>query len=96
MSILRRIRRLVRARQVELSDHALEEMDNDHLSLADVRTALSKGKLWAKHEDDPRGVRYLLRSSIRGETVDVVCRLTPADILWVITVYVTGELENGI
>lgn len=41
MSILRRIRKAIRARQVELSDHALEEMDDDDLTLVDIRTVLS-------------------------------------------------------
>jgi hypothetical protein len=40
MSTAKRIRRLVREEKVELSDHALEEMDNDQLTLEQVRTVL--------------------------------------------------------
>lgn len=43
VSTAKRIRRLVREEKVELSDHALEEMDNDNLTLEQVRTVLLHG-----------------------------------------------------
>ncbi len=43
LSTMKRIRRLVRERQIEFSDHALDEMDNDNLTLEHVRTGCFTG-----------------------------------------------------
>lgn len=91
MSAIKRIRKSVNDRQVELSDHALEEMDDDDLSLADVRTVLLHGALHITQEDDPRGTRYIVRGGVNDEDVDVVCRFLSSGILWIITVYAVSE-----
>lgn len=92
MSAIRRIRKAVREGQVEFTDHALEEMDNDYLTLADVRTVLLPGKIRDRLEDDPRGARYVVQSALEGETVDVVCRFLASGLLRIITVYVVREV----
>jgi hypothetical protein len=94
MSPLRRIRKALRERLVELSDHALEEMDNDHLTLADVRTVLMEGSIHATQEHGPGGVRYVVRGEIDGEDVDVVCRFLASGILLIITVFVVKEVDE--
>src|SRR5688572_16399270 len=94
MSPLRRIRKALRERRVELSDHALEEMDNDNLTLADVRAVLMEGSIHATQDDDPRGARYIIRGDIEGEDVDVVCRFLASGILLVITVFVVKEVDE--
>lgn len=94
MSSLRRIRKAARERRVELSDHALDEMDNDLLRLADIRAVLLGGALRKSAVDDPRGPRYVIRGGIDHDDVEVVCRFIESDILWVITVYVVGEVED--
>lgn len=91
MSAIKRIRKAVHERQVELSDHALEEMDDDNLSLSDVRTVLLHGVLHTTQEDDPRGTRYIVRGGVNDEDMDVVCRFLSSGILWIITVYVVSE-----
>ena|SRR5688572_11757691 len=94
MSALKRIRKALRERRVELSDHALEEMDNDNLTLSDVRLVLAGGSIHATQEDDPRGPRYVVRDQIDGEDVDVVCRFLASGILLVITVFIVKEADE--
>jgi hypothetical protein len=93
MSIARRIRKAIRERRAAVSDHALEEIDDDSLTLADVRSVLSNGVLRERREDDPRGTRYVIRGVVDNQEVEVVCRFLASDILWVITVYVVKETE---
>lgn len=91
MSVLNRIRTAVNQKRVELSDHALEEMDNDDLTLDAVKTVLLYGELHRTYDDDPRGVRYVVRGAIGEAEVDVVCRFKEEALLWIITVYVVTE-----
>jgi hypothetical protein len=87
--ILYRIRRAVRERRYQISDHALEEADADNLTLDDILDVLLTGDLDAVYEDDVRGVRYVVRGDVGINEVDVVCRFrSPGLLLIVITVYV--------
>lgn len=87
--ILRRIRRAVRERRYQITDHALEEADADDLTLDDIREVLLKGILEATYTDDPRGSRYVIRGSVYNNRVDVVCRFRSDGLLLIIiTVYV--------
>ncbi|MBC8170152.1 MAG: DUF4258 domain-containing protein [Anaerolineae bacterium] len=95
MSTIKNIRRAVQARKVEFTDHALEEMDNDALNLEQVQTVLLHGALYREHDDDPRGIRYVVRGAVDDEDVDVVCRLMSSGILKIITVYVVKELDEN-
>jgi hypothetical protein len=88
----RRIRRAVREDRYEFSVHALEEMDNDYLTEADVRQVLLRGQLKAELTDDPRGSRFVIRSVVRENEVEIVCRFLPGSgWLRIITVYVVKE-----
>lgn len=86
---LRRIRRAIREGRYEFTTHALEEMDEDDLSLADVRQAVLRGALSAELTDDPRGVRFVVRGEVqdREREIEVVCRFLPSGFLRIITVY---------
>jgi hypothetical protein len=95
MSTIKRIRKAVHARAVEFSDHAIEEMDHDGLTLDQVLVVLLHGTLYAEHGDDPRGVRYVVRGAAEDEDIDVVCRLLESGLLWIITVYVVGDPEDN-
>lgn len=66
-------------------------MDDDNLSLADVRTVLLHGALHATQDDDPRGTRYIVRGGVNDEDVEVVCRFLSSGILWIITVYLVSD-----
>jgi hypothetical protein len=88
---LNRIRRTVRSGRYQITDHALEEADDDSLTLDDIRHVLLAGGLAAIYTDDPRGPRYVVRGFVSREQVDVVCRFrSDGTLLIVITVYVVG------
>jgi hypothetical protein len=87
--ILKRIRRAIREKRYQLTDHALEEADADNLTLADIQAVLLYGDLEATYTDDPRGPRYVIRGDVNDQQADVVCRFRRDGVLLVIiTVYV--------
>ena len=91
--VLIRIRRAVREKRYQFTDHALEEADADDLSLQDILDVLLKGDLDSVYSDDPRGARYVVRGDVREVEVDVVCRFRrDGTLLIIITVY---EVDEG-
>ncbi len=87
--ILARIRKAVREKRYIFTDHALEEADNDDLTLSDIIWILLNGDLDSIRTDDPRGTRYIVRGDIDEFEVDVVCRFNQEGILLIIiTVYI--------
>jgi len=89
----RRIRRAVREQRYEFTAHALEEMDEDDLTEANVRDVLLRGQVVRELSDDPRGTRLVVRSKPRrrAEDVEVVCRFLPSRRLRIITAYTLEE-----
>lgn len=91
MSIIIRIRQAVSEGRYEFTDHALEEAQEDNISLENVIEVLLNGALDSTYTDDPRGPRYVVRHDVDGDEVDVVCRFRPdGSILIIITVYVVN------
>lgn len=90
---IRRIRRAIREYHYEYTIHALEEMDEDGLTDADVRQAHLQGRLVTKLMDDPRGIRFVVRGTPKGGDIEieVVCRFLPSGLLRIITVYALEE-----
>lgn len=87
--ILARIRRAVREKRYQMTDHALEEADADNLTLDDILDVLLNGGLDSAYTDDPRGPRYVVRGDVDEAEVDVVCRFrSDGTLLIIITVYV--------
>lgn len=87
--ILLRIRRAVRERRYQVTDHALEEADADNLRLDDIRIVLLTGDLDSIYTEDPRGPRYVIRGDVGENAVDVACRFrSDGTLLIIITVYV--------
>lgn len=87
--ILARIRQAVREKRYQMTDHALEEADNDDLTLDDILGVLLNGDLDSTYTDDPRGTRYVIRGDVDEDEVDVVCRFRQdGTLLIIITVYV--------
>lgn len=87
--ILRRIRRAIRQKRYQMTDHALEEADADNLTLDDILKVLLNGDLDATYTEDPRGPRYVIRGDVYEDPVDVVCRFrSDGRLLIIITVYV--------
>lgn len=85
---IRRIRRAAREGHYEFTLHALEEMDEDDLSDADVRDAILAGRLVAELADDPRGLRFVVRGMPKGlgREIEVVCRFLASGLLRIVTV----------
>lgn len=81
------IRRAVRLGRYEYTAHALDEMEEDNLSDADVMSVLQNGQLVATLTDDPRGERYVIRQIAVPNDIEVICRLLPSGLLRIITVY---------
>lgn len=87
--ILARIRNAVREKRYQMTDHALEEADDDDLTLDDILDVLLNGELDSTYIDDPRGTRYVIRGDVDDDEVDVVCRFRQdGTLLIIITVYV--------
>lgn len=90
-AILNRIRQAVREKRYQMTDHALEEADNDDLTLDDILDVLLHGDLDSTYTHDPRGPRYVIRGDVDEKEVDVVCRFRQdGTLLIIITVYVVG------
>lgn len=89
VEILAQIRRAVREKRYQMTDHALEEADADNLTLDDIVYILLNGELDSTYTDDPRGTRYVIRSLRDDQLLDVVCRFrSDGNLLIIITVYV--------
>jgi hypothetical protein len=91
---LRRIRRAAREERYEFTQHAVEEMDEDDLTDAEVREVLLRGHVIRELSDDARGERFVLRGRPRGREqaeVEVVCRFLCSERLRIITVYAMRE-----
>jgi len=87
--VLRRIRTAVHENRYMMTDHALEEADDDDLTLNDILDVLLFGDLATTHTDDPRGERYVVRGNVDDDEVEVVCRFREdGTLLIIITVYV--------
>jgi len=86
---IRRIRQAFREGQYYYSIHALEEMDEDGLTFADVEQAVMSGAIVAILTEDPRGTRFVVRGvTLDEETeVEIVCRFLPSSSLRIIRVY---------
>lgn len=81
------IKQRIRDGLYRLTDHAIEEMDDEGISDADVAAAVVTGKLARRLTHDPRGTRYVMRGSCNdGRRLEVVCRLIGARVR-VLTVY---------
>ena len=91
--ILDRLRSRIRERRYVVTLHALDEIDEDGLSVFDVERAFLTGEIIERQRDQwTREWKYL----IRGEAVDgrgmvVVSKLGATDKLVVITAWVDDE-----
>ena len=90
---LRRIRAAIVAGTFDLTRHAVEEMAEDGLTLADVESAMLTGEITKVDIDDLRGPRYTVVGLCDdgSSEVGVVGRFTETGAYLVITVYETGN-----
>ena len=91
--ILERFRYRVRERRYVVTLHALDEMDEDALSVFDLERTILTGEIIERQRDQAtREWKYLVQgSAIDGRQVVVVGKLGPTDKLVVITAWENDE-----
>ena len=88
--ILKRVPNLIRERRYVVTVHALDEMDDDGLTIFHVKRVILTGEIAERQRDSKsREWKYL----VRGKTIEdldagVVMKIGPSDKLIIITVYV--------
>ena len=86
--ILQLIRQKIVDNFYQITQHAKDEMGNDALSTADVKSAILRGRIVQRLTHDRRGVRYVLKGpAMDGRDIKVVCRILDSGKLRIITVY---------
>jgi len=85
MDITLRVLNLLLAGRYQLTDHAVESMDEDELTMNDLRSCFATGRLrrsWRR-----QGKYELHRRSVDGRAVRAVVRLIGPRLVRIITVY---------
>jgi hypothetical protein len=92
---LDQIREKIRLRQYDMSAHAMEEMAEDGLDIADVEQAVLNGSITRIEKDDPRGIKYVIEGTGADQVtpVGVVGRFTGAERYLIVTVYEVTDFE---
>ena len=72
-----------------MTEHAYDEMDEDHLDVLDVESAILTGAIDKVLTVDPRGTRFVVIGNVTDEVtpVAVVVRFVEHERLLIITVY---------
>jgi hypothetical protein len=91
--VLKKFRDRTRALQFVVTLHAVEELEDEGLSVLDVERAILTGKITRRQRDAVTGEwKYLVRGhTLSNDDIVVVAKLSPTDKLVIITIY--GE-EN--
>lgn len=91
--VLERFRSRIRERRYVVTLHALDEIDEDALSVFDVERAILTGEIIQRQRDQTtREWKYLVRgNAIDGRQIVVVSKLGLTDKLVVITAWVNDE-----
>ena len=91
--ILERFRSRVRERRYVVTLHALDEMDEDALSVFDLERTILTGEIVERQRDQStREWKYLVRgNAVDGRRVVAVTKLGPTGKLVVITVWTNDE-----
>ena len=87
--ILKRMRRLVRARQYVMTVHAEDEMNSDGLTIYDVESVILTGRIVARQKNRASAERKYVVSgqSLAADRVTVVAKIGPTGKLVFITVF---------
>src|SRR5712692_2180608 len=87
--ILKQFREKIRAAQFVVTLHAVEELEDEELSVLDVEQAILTGTITRRQKDADTGEwKYLVSgSTLSRDDVVVVAKLSPTDKLVIITIY---------
>ena len=93
---IERIREKIRRRQYDMSKHAMEEMAEDLLDIADVESAVLNGQITRIERSDPRGTKYVMEGTAADQKtpVTVVGRFASSGRYVIITVYEVTDIEG--
>lgn len=86
---LQKIREKIRTRQFVMTLHAVEEMEDDQLSIFDVESCILTGKISERQRDiSTNEWKYMVNGeALNGDPLYVVVKLSPINTLVIITVY---------
>jgi len=84
------LRHLVRTLAYVVSNHAADELDDDHLSILDLENIVLTGEIVERQRDArTREVKYVVQgATLGGAAGEAVVKLGPTGKLFFITVYV--------
>ena len=87
--ILKRFRERVRAGRFVVTLHAVEELEDEGLSVLDVEHPILTGRIVRRQRDEEKAEwKYLVSGpSLSQDEIVVVAKLSPTDKLVIITVY---------
>ena len=87
--ILNRMRECIRTNTYVVTLHAVEEMDDDQLSVFDVERAVLAGSIRKREKDEVTGENkfHLLGSAVDGREIELIVKLSVTGKLVIITVY---------
>ncbi|MBI4568226.1 MAG: DUF4258 domain-containing protein [Planctomycetes bacterium] len=87
--VLTKIRERVKTGDYVMTRHALHEMDDDDLMLADVEGCMMNGEIVERQRDLSTGEwKYRLSgAALNGDPVEVIAKLGPTGKIVVITVF---------
>jgi hypothetical protein len=93
--ILRQMQTRVHRRRYVTTLHANEEMVEDGLTVYDVERGILSGEILERQNDRISGEsKFRIRGqTVAGDGVEVVAKLSPTDMLVIITVYSLSEAE---
>ncbi|HUT54281.1 MAG TPA: DUF4258 domain-containing protein [bacterium] len=87
--ILNIMRARIRGREYVMPLHALEEMENDDLTIFDIESGVLSGKIVERQKDKVTAQwKYRIQGeSLSGEEVEIIAKLGASGKLLIITVY---------
>ena len=87
--VLKRFQNKIRARQFVVTLHAVEELEDEGLSVLDLEHAILTGEIATRQKDaDTREWKYLIKGrSLSDDELVVVGKLSPTGKLVIITLY---------
>ncbi len=87
---MHRIRRMVQQRRLWMTVHADDKTDEDDLTVLDVEQCVLTGEIIERQRDQESGEwKYVIQGeTIAEQPVVVVAKISPTDVVIIVTVYV--------
>ncbi|VVB85239.1 Uncharacterised protein [uncultured archaeon] len=82
------IKEKIRHEEYEISFHAEKERYAEDITISDLETAISNGRILEDYLDDPRGQSCLILGYSQDRPIHIVCGYTSINWIRVITVYI--------